>query len=125
MRPCQFIGGSGCSIYEQRPTSCRTFHCWWLSQPKMVDPAQDLKDRPDKIGVVIDRQDTAFGPALTVFPITPNSFDRDETRAYIDELAKSHVVIVRTEPRVVLGPPEKKAKLARIAEAVKRKHGVA
>lgn len=45
---CKHCKG-GCSIYEQRPTSCRTFSCAWLDG--------DLPSwmRPDKIGVMIEK----------------------------------------------------------------------
>lgn len=37
----------GCTIYEQRPPTCRSFICGWLAG------AMDLQDRPDKTRVVI------------------------------------------------------------------------
>jgi hypothetical protein len=39
---------NGCSIYENRPTSCRGFSCAWLSG----NIPEEL--RPDKVGVMIE-----------------------------------------------------------------------
>jgi hypothetical protein len=38
--------GKGCNIYPDRPNSCRTFDCVWLSNPDIPDTL-----RPDRIGV--------------------------------------------------------------------------
>lgn len=44
----------GCTIYEDRPITCRTFKCAWLeSQELGVDAALPLELRPDKSKVVI------------------------------------------------------------------------
>jgi len=42
--------GRGCSSYENRPPSCHTFSCIWLSDPSLGD---DL--RPDRSRVVLER----------------------------------------------------------------------
>jgi len=43
---CHHLAVGGCSIYSERPESCRTFRCWWLDNEDLPD---DL--RPDRIGV--------------------------------------------------------------------------
>ena len=30
-----FVRGRGCGIYPDRPQSCRTFHCAWLTEPTL------------------------------------------------------------------------------------------
>jgi hypothetical protein len=45
------VVGSGCKIYPDRPTSCRTFMCGWLMNPQM---GPELK--PDKCHVVLMEQ---------------------------------------------------------------------
>ena len=40
--------GVGCSIYENRPGSCRTYKCLWLLD------SLDESMRPDRWGIVID-----------------------------------------------------------------------
>lgn len=45
-RYCDFcLVGVGCNVYQKRPNSCRTFKCWWLSDPEVPDSL-----RPDKVG---------------------------------------------------------------------------
>lgn len=39
--------GNGCSIYDDRPTSCRTFQCMWLQG--------DLDSRPDNSGYMLEK----------------------------------------------------------------------
>jgi len=46
---CEFCKpGSGCTVYDMRPQSCRSFQCHWLKS--------DMDDelRPDKCGVLIE-----------------------------------------------------------------------
>jgi hypothetical protein len=40
--------GRGCSIYERRPQSCRSFNCAWLTSPQMPDYW-----KPDKSKLVV------------------------------------------------------------------------
>jgi hypothetical protein len=49
---------AGCSIYEDRPASCRAYACAWLQG--------DLKEdmRPDKIGVMFEKHGTNIVAAL-------------------------------------------------------------
>ena len=44
---CPHLGGHvGCTIYGERPNSCRAFQCWWLQNDKLPDAL-----RPDRIGM--------------------------------------------------------------------------
>ena len=49
-RPCHFLGGNGCTIYEKRDTVCREFRCAWLK-----DDATNIPEwmRPDLSKVII------------------------------------------------------------------------
>ncbi len=40
--------GKGCSIYETRPSPCRTFRCFWLTSAKL-----DAAWRPDRAGFLL------------------------------------------------------------------------
>lgn len=46
-RTCSHVSGQGCSIYQERPRSCRVWSCQW--QLGEIDG-----ERPDKSGVVIN-----------------------------------------------------------------------
>lgn len=53
--PCQHLGSRGCSIYERRPTTCRTWHCLWRHIPNLPVAA-----RPDLCGAILSiREDDA------------------------------------------------------------------
>lgn len=52
--------GFSCSIYEQRPQSCRDYSCWWLAEAR-PDINRNTRyrvllpsDRPDLSGIVVD-----------------------------------------------------------------------
>ena len=45
--------GAKCTIYEDRPKSCRTFECQWLMSQRSDIPMPDYM-RPDRIKVMFD-----------------------------------------------------------------------
>jgi hypothetical protein len=50
-----FAAGAGCSIYGNRPSSCRNFACRWLT-----DPAMGPEWKPSVCKMVIDSRPTLF-----------------------------------------------------------------
>ena len=48
-RPCWYCAENSCSIYEERPRSCRDYKCQWLS-----GNVPEERFRPDKTGIVQD-----------------------------------------------------------------------
>jgi len=42
--------GKGCTAYETRPESCRSWACVWRSGSNVVEPVE----RPDRLGVMLD-----------------------------------------------------------------------
>lgn len=59
---CTFVRRkpSGCSIYDERPKSCREFECYWLATQTSDIPENrmTLPFRPDKSRVMIVESDT-------------------------------------------------------------------
>lgn len=49
-QPCHNECPTGCAIYDQRPNSCRAYHCGWAG--RWVEG--DERRRPDKLGVIFD-----------------------------------------------------------------------
>ena len=48
-KPCGWLSGSGCTIYEHRPANpCQSFLCEWKRQPAIPDSL-----RPDRAGVIM------------------------------------------------------------------------
>lgn len=55
----------GCTIYPDRPRTCRDWNCYWL------DGLFEKQDRPDKIGLLADSSDGALVglTAIAGFPV--------------------------------------------------------
>ncbi len=67
--------GFSCTIYAQRPHSCAVYACSWLRG------MGDDEDRPDKSGVLVDRQFTRFGHVLVARSLTPDADKSPKGRA--------------------------------------------
>ncbi len=68
----------GCTIYEDRPQSCRDFQCFWLYSQSKEKPLSDSL-RPDRSHVVIDSM--ANGNEGFVFHVDPARSDAHEKGA--------------------------------------------
>ena len=60
--------GGGCSIYQDRPSECRTFQCIW-SEGYTGDG-----QRPDKSGIMAYHIDTEYGTTLLILEIKEKAF---------------------------------------------------
>lgn len=81
-----------CTIYESRPTSCRTFKCFWLhsqSQPEMQLPP-DL--RPDRCKVVLAITDGQV-LAAHVHPDHPQAINAPKVKSLLGTFHKNGVEI--------------------------------
>jgi hypothetical protein len=74
--------GSGCAIYDARPTSCRTFSCAWLNHPELPHNL-----RPDLTRVVLafDRQGTRLIAACD--PAHPLAWKREPMFSHLKRWA--------------------------------------
>ena len=52
-RPCQFLGGEGCTIYQKRPQLCKDYKCHWLEDDGIEVPEWM---RPDLSKVIITKR---------------------------------------------------------------------
>ena len=76
--PCPNLCRKGCSIYESRPESCRTFQCSW------TQGLGSHKHRPDRAGVVVWIEDeTNVGRAIILSESRKNALDRPEGRELV------------------------------------------
>lgn len=93
---CRHLCSRGCSIYEQRPESCRGFLCLWMQGFGKV------ADRPDRTGVTLDYQQ--LGELHVVKAYVTRYTERG--RKLLMELAQKTVVytIHRDGRRSVNGP---------------------
>lgn len=83
---CSHCSGSGCTIHETRPVTCRTFFCLWRRVGSMPEEM-----RPDRIGVMfsIEENPSPRNPFERAFVIARavNSiadFDRPEVRGALN-----------------------------------------
>lgn len=111
---CKHLCAAGCGIYDERPSSCRTFECQWLRGVLEVDGAIDTELRPDACGVIFDFQpETALGDIFTAWEVEPGASAGGEARRIIQELEESFLVVVMTRgpdgdgpgTRSFVGPP--------------------
>ncbi|MCG6957251.1 MAG: hypothetical protein LJF04_14775 [Gemmatimonadetes bacterium] len=94
---CRHLCESGCGIYADRPTSCRTFECQWLRGVLEFDGTIDTSLRPDSCGVMFDYQpESAFGEVFTAWEVEPGASAGGHARDIIEGLAETFLVIVMT-----------------------------
>lgn len=101
---CTKLCSKGCSIYSERPQSCADFRCLWL-QGAMSD-----KDRPDKLGLVLDVQDSPkYGRIFKVFEVHAGALTSGRGPVIGKALAQQGLVILfkKDGNRTVVGGPEK------------------
>lgn len=69
--------GRGCSIYKDRPKSCRVYACSWLQ-----GVGRD-EDRPDKINIVGEYSNAdPLGPTLTIFEVEEGALSSEVCRRW-------------------------------------------
>ncbi len=96
-RSCAHLCGSGCGIYADRPSSCRTFACQWLRGVLEVDGGVDPTLRPDACGVIFDYQpDSAFGELYTAWEVAPGAAAAAPAKDLLRELSGTFLVLVVT-----------------------------
>ena len=67
-KTCPNVCSKGCSIYESRPTECRTFQCLWS------EGYTGEGQRPDKSGIMAYHVDTQFGRTLLILEVKEKAF---------------------------------------------------
>lgn len=85
---CQFAGRGGCSVYDEKPMSCADYHCGWLQG------IGEDEDRPDKIKVVINIEETQeYGVLAVLYESYPGVVEKSKrARTLFDALWKIPVI---------------------------------
>src|SRR5712691_7849777 len=97
----------GCTIYETRPTSCRTFHCSWL-----VDSEFGPEWRPLTCKMVVFLERNGSRLAIRVVPEYPDAWRREPYYSQIKRWSRAAVdarqqVVVYIRRRVIVILPDK------------------
>jgi Fe-S-cluster containining protein len=88
---CQHLCAQGCSIYTDRPRTCRAWSCMWR-EGKLEG---DERRRPDQLGVMFWGQGLPDGRAvIMVSEVWPGAADLPAARYMIEKLAKARQRIV-------------------------------
>lgn len=73
---------AGCSIYADRPASCRSFECVWL-----MDPEMPHRFRPDQTRVVLDQDPDGTRLIARCDPANPQAWRRNPMYAALKAYA--------------------------------------
>lgn len=118
---CEHQCGDGCTIYEDRPSTCKGFFCAWRLGYFTED------DRPDRVGVVFAFQmGTKFqdGPLLVVDELRPEAYLETRPHALILQESRRQLVWVRSgRNRKLLGPDSELDRVQPIVDQELREHG--
>lgn len=99
---CPHQATQGCGVYEARPAPCRLYRCAW------VDGLGLRRDRPDRLGVILDR----MAPAASVMELAVAGDAK--ARAQVQQAEKT--VRARETRRGAFG----EARVRRVLEALHR-----
>ena len=77
--------GKGCTVYEERPPSCRNFQCFWLMDENFPE-----EFRPDRIHALAAFNDAPDSCVLHVDPAHPKAMRSAEVQALTDALLKAY-----------------------------------
>ena len=105
----------GCSIYDERPKSCRAYECVWLQG------WADDSCRPDRLGAVVDVQETLLGEVFVVKVVDALTLLSPDLSATVNHLAEDCVVWVQTpspRTRMIVCPDHERERIQDTVERV-------
>jgi hypothetical protein len=108
---CRYCApGRGCTIYDDRPAECRTFHCSWLTTPNLGPEWQ-----PTRCKMVLYVEGDGHVLAVRVDPGDPGAWRRDPYFRQLKEYAIAQAdrlrVVVYVRNRVFVILPNKEVDL--------------
>ena len=114
---CQHVArGKGCSIYGDRPASCRSFYCLW-----MQDRALGPEWKPDRAKFMLYLQANSTNLQVSVDQNFPNAWMKEPYRAQFMRWAREgaergRFVFVRVGARVIALLPDGERDLGPVAQ---------
>lgn len=115
---CQHVAPSGCSIYAERPESCRAFECLWRSGWFGID-----RHRPDKFGVIMEFQenDRLGCLMLKAWEVRSGALDAPAVRYALERMARRMLIWIfpfeEKKRRQAMGPEDVLVKITEMAES--------
>jgi len=85
-QPCKHECGTGCSIYPERPGSCRNYFCGW--KWGMIEG--DERRRPDNLGVIFDFQAFPAPGVLRAWEVRPGAASEPPARYLMQKLERKY-----------------------------------
>ena len=85
-QPCQHECSTGCSIYPDRPASCREYFCGW----KWGLIEGDERRRPDNLGVIFDFQAFPAPGVLRAWEVRPGAASEPPARYLMQKLERKY-----------------------------------
>jgi len=81
---CEMLGAEGCSVYNQRPSSCRAFECLWLKG------FGSNGHRPDRSNVLVHAEDSPeLGNIIVVNETKPGGYRNTKAKQVMKKLRQS------------------------------------
>lgn len=77
---CEHQCPGGCAIYQDRPPSCQSYECWYR--------AGLVKDRPDKIGVIVDYN--VVNDVIFIWEVRPGATKNNRVKKLMKSLRKRY-----------------------------------
>jgi Fe-S-cluster containining protein len=91
-------GGGCCGIHERRPAVCRAYRCLWLQG------GLEERDRPDRLGAVLDVVTAGAETRLEIHLAAPDSFERSPRLREIAERYRAVMPVRLLDVADVLDP---------------------
>lgn len=79
---CKHLCGSGCKIYDTKPTACTEYQCGYRFGL--------VKDRPDRIGLIVDYQLIPLPGAIRVWEVRKGAANTRKGKRLISMLRKKY-----------------------------------
>lgn len=85
---CKYCANNGCLIYDERPMSCRTFHCLWKFRKLFKDKHNER--RPDRLFALIiaKKEINGYSPALQFNALDRKIFEKDDIKELVENFRK-------------------------------------
>ncbi len=89
-QPCAHDCGC-CAIYDSRPITCRSWCCGWLLG--LIEG--DERRRPDKLGLLFNRENLAGKPTTVAYEVWPGAGRQSNNEYLLRKMSQNAPVVLR------------------------------